>query len=124
MLTHRVLPRAEWDRLAGTPLDVALPNTTTVVVVEDELGEIVASWSAMIVLHLHGLNVTERHRKRPSVFRHLIMAMCDAVKAYHASGAFTTAESEEVRTMLQSYGAERVVGDGYVVRLKETRCQP
>lgn len=116
MLTSRVLPRDEWGRVSSVPLDVALPDTSRVVVVEKD-GAIIASWIALNVLHLHALEVDAEYRKNPAVFGRLMRQMRDVVLAHEATGAFTTAESDEVREMLKSYGAERVVGEGYVVRL-------
>lgn len=118
MLTSRALPREEWGKLSGSPLDVALPETASVIVVEDA-GEIVGSWMALSVLHLHGLNITADRQKHAAVFRRLLVEMSSLVRSYDATGAFTTAETDEVRSILETYGAEQVRGDGYVVRLKE-----
>jgi hypothetical protein len=72
----RVLEPHEWVRVTNPGLPELLaytePQNISVVVVEDEEGEIVASVCALQVTHFEGLWLDEEHRGNAGVFRALI----------------------------------------------------
>lgn len=73
-MTRRILPRDEYDRLAGTllgPLAEALPEDTEVIVIEDN-GVIVGSAAVFSRQHVECPSVADGYRNRPDVFWSLL----------------------------------------------------
>jgi len=123
-MTTRVLPRAEWPRLAGTELGTVwhiLPDDADVLVVEDDDGRIVGCWSTYRREHVEGVWVAEEHRGRGVVFRHLLSGMRTLVHAKGQdvvwTGALETAEGEVVATMLKKLGAFELPGRHFAWRI-------
>ncbi len=116
-MTTRILPQAEWPRLAhtelGTVWTLLSPETTTVFVVEDEAGEIVGCWSLLSALHAEGLWIAPAHRKGSAVGRHLLKAVKGGAKRSGARAVLTSAMTPEVAALLDHIGATKVPGDLY-----------
>lgn len=125
MITTRVLPEAEWPRLADT--DAAsvwqgLNPQHAMIVVAEEDGQIVGCHVALTMVHLHCWWIRPGHRKRAtlrsSVGLKLWAAVREAVlQRFQATGAITSADNDEVRSLLEHVGAERLPGDAYIVKL-------
>lgn len=105
-MTSRVLPVAEWPRLAGTELESVwptLPHTSDVqiVVVEDAAGAIVGCWAALRVIHVEGVWIAPAYRQRTSVARRLWRTMGRTIAtAFGAGGAWTGAGSADIAALL------------------------
>lgn len=117
----RLLPPSEWTRL--DPAKMKLPAIEAasvdgdVVVVEDH-GEIVGCWSVMTCVHVEGLWIDPRYRRKVAVGRRLWNAMKDIVKRRGAHGALMCVVTEENTARIQSqlHGVE-VLGRHFAVSL-------
>jgi hypothetical protein len=102
-MVARVLPPAEWSRLAGTELEgVALPSHAQVIVVEDDAGTIVGCWSCVPVVHVEGVWIAPAYRGTTTVARHLWRAMGQTLRSvFDTRAAVTGAVSPDVQRLLQ-----------------------
>lgn len=117
-----MLPPDEWSRLEGTEAGAIWatmqPDTTQVVVVEDDDGQIVGCWVAMCIAHVECLWVAPSHRRKASVGRRLWRGMQTALAEWGVTSAWTAAASDDVRRMLASLDAVSISGDHYLVRVQ------
>jgi hypothetical protein len=118
MLTSRELPREFWaEKLRGFALGESchfLPTDAVIVVVErDDI--VVACWSAIPVFQvlLEGAEILPDERKHASVARKLLLAMRSAVADNEVSTVLTGAQTDDVRAILATAGAERADMDLY-----------
>lgn len=130
-MTTRLLPREEWPRLAITEVGdlwSTMPDTTQVVVVEDEQGALVGCWVALPVVHVECLWIAEAHRKRGSVARRLWSAMRATVRrAFGASVVWTASIDAQVASLLEHAGAKPVAGQQWVLPIESggvQSCRP
>lgn len=118
----RLLPPAEWPRLAGTEAEALWPlldpAKAQIIVIEQD-GVIVGCWTLMQVLHAECLWVAPSARKRGVVFRHLLSFLRRTASAAGFTTVATAASSDEVRRLLDRFGAVRVPGDPYVFRVDQ-----
>lgn len=117
----RLLPRAEWSRLAGTELEVAaplLPAEAVVLVVEDE-GTIAGCWALTPYWHVEGLYVAPEHRGRSAVFRRLVAGMRASLDAIGERVVLTAATDAPVQAMLVAAGARALPGVHFVVPVRK-----
>lgn len=116
-MTTRVLPSAEWPRLAHTELGAVWtqlsPSTTTVFVVEDEAGAIIGCWSLLTLLHAEGIWIDPAHRKSAAVARRLLLSVLPAARGTGAASILTSAIDPEVEQLLEHAGATKVPGTLY-----------
>jgi hypothetical protein len=116
-MTARVLPPADWPRLAETDLRewALLPTSAvTVVVVEDVDGAIVAHVALFSAAHAEKAWVAPAHRQRGVVFGALVDALRQTARAEFGTAAVVAgAASETMRTLLDKLGATRLPGDYY-----------
>lgn len=121
-MTTRILPAAEWSRLAGTEADTVwqtLPASACVVAVEDG-DQIVGCHVLIPVLHAECLWIHPDYRKRFRVAARLWSAVkAEAVSRFGAMGFQTAAVDDTVRGLLDHVGAIHIPGDHYMVPLKE-----
>lgn len=108
-MTTRILPSAEWGKLAETDfgplIDQLNPAAVTVIVAED--GDVVIGcWSLITFAHLEGLWVAPPHRRRGRVLVRLWNAMRALALERGIGAAYTGALSDEVRRLLESRHAE------------------
>lgn len=109
--TERVLPPAEWDRLRDLPPFVALGGlpdpSATVIVVEDAIGRIVASWVEVLFTHLEGVWTAPeyQHTRVPAL---LLRAMIDHLRAEGVAVAFTLAPDDDIRRVAEHAGFEAI----------------
>lgn len=118
-MTSRLLPPAEYGKLAGTELEgvaAHLPPLAQVLVVED--GEQLAGcWLLFPQWHVEGLWIAPAHRKRAGVARRLWAAMQRQAQAIGARTLMTGSCSAEVTALLEHVGAEKLPGDHYWMRV-------
>lgn len=118
-MTTRCLPPSEWSRL--DPAKMKLPAIEVasvdgnVIVVEDH-GEIIGCWSVMTCVHVEGLWIDPRYRKKVAVARRLWNAMREIVKTRGAKGALMCVVTDDNCQRLQSqfHGTE-VLGKHFAV---------
>ena len=121
-MTQRILPRDEYYKLRDTylaPIAAALPSSARVIVVEE--GEtIVATWALLFVPHVEGVWTHPDYRKSAAVVRHLVTGMRAELRESGVDRVYTAAVDDEVRKLLQHFGAEKLPGDHYV--MEATLC--
>ena len=119
MLTTRLLPPDEWDKLKGTELEtltpILVPEHTRIIVVEDEQGKVVGCWSLLQFTHAEGLWIAPEHRNGSGVFRRLLIRAKEELAEMHESIVWTGAVSESVEKMLVRAGAVPVPGTHYLL---------
>lgn len=109
-MTTRVLPPAEWSKLAETDFAPLVPqliaDAVTVLVAEDETGAVIGCWGLITFAHVEGLWVAPAHRKRGRVLVRLWNAMRDLAGSRHIGAVFTGAVTDDIRRLLESRGAQ------------------
>lgn len=128
-LSHRFLPPDEWHRLKGTELENfarQLSPTETHIIAVEQGDELIACWAVTRIVHFEGLWVAPAHRKRVGVARRLLTAARHTLAAMGANWALTGAATDEVRQMLETFGAQRMPMDTYMMTFpkKESLCPP
>lgn len=121
MMNTRVLPVAEYSRLAGTELEAVwpvLPDRAQVVVVEDE-DQIIGCWALYPLWHAEAIWISPAHRKVGRVARRLLQAMWDLARGVGAKTVITGAVDDDVRDLIGRLGGFKVPGDSYVLTVKE-----
>jgi len=133
----RILPPEEWPRLAGTEAETVWPHlnpdNARVLVVEDD-GEIVATWTLMRVVHAECIWVKPSHRGLVSVARRLLMGLREIASALGAGKVWTASLSPEVTDLILRFGGEPVPAAEHFIlplemkrrteALKEEACLP
>lgn len=117
-MTWRVLPPAEWPRLAGTDLPwEKLPvDGLTVVVVEDAEGAIVAHGTLFVAAHAEQAWVRPDHRGRSRAFARLVEGLLtEAQTRWHVPAIVGGAADDRMRELLAKLGATRLPGEYYTV---------
>lgn len=117
-LVTRVLPSAEWPRLAGSELATVLPyvavDDVQIVVVED--GDRIVAYQAVLRLpFLGGLWVDPAYRHRVGLWRRLVPATWDAVKRWTQQWAFTFATAEMAPFVVAHFATIPIEGVGFFV---------
>lgn len=120
-MTVRILPPAEWARLAGTEAQALWkhldPERAKVVVVEEH-GQIIATHTLMWVLHAECLWVHPGWRGRLSVLGRLWMKVQAVARAMGARTLMTAQIPEQpILPLLQRVGAKKLDGDHFVVSI-------
>lgn len=123
-MTSRVLPEAEWGRLAGTSLATAMDrldglHELVVIVVEDAEGQIVGHVAVFRAVHGEDWWIDPVHRGRAAVLKHLLEAMRAVTSAYGATAWVTHAESNEIGRMLAQLGGARLPGEAFSVPVQK-----
>jgi len=121
-MTTRILPPAEWHKLAGTELAYLATlrdGPCRVVVVEDPDGTIVACWGLMTVVHAEGFWVAPDHRGKAGIMRTLLRQASAEAKAMGANVVWTCSMSEQVTRLLSHAGASQVPGAHFVMSVEQ-----
>lgn len=117
-MTSRILPEAEYHKLAGTEAERLVPLLTPdsrVVVVEQD-GTVVGCHVLQVILHAECLWVHPDHRGKASVARRLWSRVRSEVREHYGlPGFITMAVSAPVRQLLAHVDATHVVGETYFV---------
>ncbi len=122
-LIARLLPPGEWSRLAMTHLadvwSLFDPDHVLVFVVEAD-GRIVATWTAMSLVHLEGLWIHPDHRGRAGTARALVAQMQETLSGRGVSEALTLASDPRVAILIEHYGGTKVEADLYRIPVSLT----
>lgn len=118
-LQARVLPFAEWYRLAGTELGAnwqhLRPEWASVVVVEDG-DQIVGCWSLVTTVHAEGVWIAPTHRGKAGVARRLLGAMRELATRRGVRAVVTSACDDTVAALLiRHLGATPLEGRHFVL---------
>lgn len=121
-MTWRILPRAEYDKLAGTELETVWPVLPSehYIIVAERGGAVVGCQALWPQWHLDGLWIAPGDRGRTSVARRLWRAVQLTASALGIRVAWTSATDDRVRHLLETVGATPVEGDHYLVPMKGT----
>jgi N-acetylglutamate synthase-like GNAT family acetyltransferase len=132
-MTSRVLPREEWDRLAGTELAAVLAaaqhaNAEMIVLIVEDGEQVVGCWALLQCWHAEGLWVAPAHRGKAAVARRLLRLAASVAEQIGFRSVCTAALTPDVTKMLDAV-ATRLEGQHYVLRLtdrvpKEELCRP
>jgi hypothetical protein len=118
-VTSRVLPAAEWSKLAGTELETLVPylnpEKATVFVVEDDAGAVIGCWGLIPFLHAEGLWVASEHQAKSGVFRRLMADMRRELARRSEGAMWTSSMSEQVTDIITHVGGVQIPGTHYVV---------
>lgn len=117
-VTARILPPAEWSRLADTPLKAASldPDSAMVVVVEHH-GTIIGCWAAMNTMHVEGLWIAPEHQGHAGTARALMTTMVEELLKAGVEAVLTNAATPEVEAMIQKAGGRQVPGSLWFIPL-------
>lgn len=129
MITSRVLPHEEWDRVAAfAPFNEAgLPSGEAaqhweILVVEDD-GQIVACCSLSDQVHWDGFSVDAAHRGNPVVFRALLEQSLQTLIDAGVAGAHLTIPDDhpELAAMVERFGFIPAPGRLYLLAVPPRR---
>lgn len=115
----RILPPDEWPRLKGTEAEKVWPrfdpSNTRVLVVEDEAGEIVATWALLRVVHAECIWVAPKHRGAFKVARRLLRGLREIAAEWGAKRVLTGSVSPEVTALIEKVGGKPMPCDLFVL---------
>lgn len=117
-MTSRILPPAEWARLAGTEAgEIAprLPRDSASILVVEEDGAIVATWALITMVHAEGLWIAPSHRGRFGVVKRLLSGMRAMAHSLGAPAVQTAAISTEVADFIRRLGGSPLPGQAFVL---------
>ena len=121
VLTDRLLPPAEWHRLAHLDLGQLTPaldpKATSIAVVEDASGAIVGCWAAILVVHAEGVWIDPAYRKTTVALK-LWRRMRTIVAGLGATAVVTGANSPDIAALLTRKRAQLIPYQEYVVCLQ------
>ena len=132
MITARILPYAEWDKVADRPpFNVAgLPDESVaahweIIVVEAD-GAIVACCSLSDQVHWDGFSVDEAYQGNPAVFRHLLAFSLLQLQAAQVPGAHLTIPHDQpvLEAMVERFGFVKAPGSLYIVSTRPPESEP
>jgi N-acetylglutamate synthase-like GNAT family acetyltransferase len=125
-VTSRILPPAEWPRLAGTEAEALWPHldpaNAQVLVVEQD-GEIVGTWTLLRIVHVECVWIREDCRGRFGVVKRLLSGMRAAARQWGARTVLTASLTDQVRSLVTSLGGQPLPGEHFVIPL-EGPCRP
>jgi len=127
-LMARVLPPEEWPRLNGTEAELLWPHMnpeqTRVLVVEDE-GRIVATWTLLRVVHAECLWVAPGHRGIFGVAKRLLDLMKKEASAWNVAAVMTGSLTPHVTGLIQRFGGVPVPFESFILPVNGlTRKEP
>lgn len=124
-MTHRILPREEWAKLAGTEAGAFAPllppDAASVLVVEDN-GQIVATWALVSMLHAEGLWIAPSHRGRFGVVKRLLSGMRAMARSIGATSVQTASVSPDVTSFIERLGGSPLPGQMFILPMEQA-CQ-
>lgn len=121
-LSTRILPPEEWPRLNGTEAEALWPHLdpeiSRVLVVEQD-GEIVGTWTVMRLVHVECVWIREDMRGRFGVVKRLLSGMRAIARGWGARTVLTGAMTDQVRALIASLGGQPLPGDHFVIPLEK-----
>jgi hypothetical protein len=107
-MTTRILRPDEYGRLTGTELEPAIatmdPSRASIVVVEDESGQIIGCWGLFKVTHAEGIWIREDHRRKGSVARRLLGKVRSLLVEWNERAFITGSREDGIANMLMALG--------------------
>ena len=126
MITTRLLPPDEWDRLAALPpfCDSGLPNPAhwRVIVAEDTTGDIVGHCCLFDAVHWEGWHVAPEARGNPALIRGLIREGVEVLRDADVGGVFAMIDADQIgatRAMIERFGFTAAPGDLYLAAVDD-----
>ena len=120
-MTTRILPPDEWPKLAGTEAETLWPHldpaNSRVLVVEDG-GRIVGTWTAIRVMHLECVWIAPEYRGAFGVVKRLLRGVHEIAASWGARTAATSAMTDQVRALIASLGGQPLPGEHYVMPME------
>lgn len=117
-MTSRILPPSEWARLTGTeaePLIAHLdPANAQVLVVEDD-GQIVGTWTVLRLVHVECVWIAESHRGAFGVVKRLLRGMREIARGWGARNVLTGALTPQVEALIESLHGTPLPGRHFVI---------
>lgn len=113
----RLLPHDEWNRLAeiGPFKDAQVlpdPLFASVIVLENEAGEIIGCWMTTPIMLLEGLWLREDQRGNRRSGRELLQGMLQFLQEYQVKTAITVIQEPEIEVIAKKTKFEAVPGGG------------
>lgn len=106
-MKQRILPPEEWHRLEGTEAgDVWQtfdPEQTRVIVVEED-GKIIGTWTVMRTVHVECLWAAPEYRGSFGLARRLLAGMREIASGWGARNVFTGSMSPHVTDLIRRFG--------------------
>lgn len=124
-MTSRILPRAEWSKLAGTEAGAfaaQLPQESASILVVEDGGVIVATWALITMVHAEGLWIAPAYRCRFGVAKRLLDGMRQMARSIGCTSVQTAAISDEVAQFIQRLGGSALPGQAFMLPM-EVPCQ-
>lgn len=119
-LLARLLPPAEWPKLAGTELETVWPHLdpaqARIIVVEDDT-RIVGSWAMFPVWHVEGVHIDPVYRQSGRVALRLLQHMQALAEVNGIQRVMTGCVSEDVRALLAHLDATPLPGEQFVIEV-------
>lgn len=107
----RFLPPEEFGRLGGTPWAGIKPAPLTeLLVVEDDDGQIIGTWSEVVLPHLEGFWVHPDHQGKAAVAKLLLSHMFRHLQDAGVSTVLTHAPGDHVEGFLVRLGGQPLPG--------------
>ena len=113
----RILPVEEYPRLVGTEAEQLwphLPESARVIVVEDN-GCIVATWTLMQMVHAECIWIAPTHRGSFGVVRRLLGKMRETASEWEVSKIITASLSPYVSNLIRRIGGTRIEGESFLL---------
>jgi hypothetical protein len=124
-LTVRELPASEFPRLASVePFDrlgFPKPETSRVVVGEDQAGRVVAYWCVFAAIHVEPVWIAPEHRARPGLIRSLWGKVREVLRASGERIAFCNIFDEGLpvkEAMAARLGFQKLPGSLYFITVQ------
>lgn len=120
-MTYRVLPQAEWPRLAGTEAETLWPHLDPMnarVLVVEEAGRIVGTWTVLRVVHVECVWIDPAYRGAFGVVKRLLRGMRAIAGEWGARTVLTSALTDQVRALITSLGGQQLPGEHFVIPLE------
>lgn len=120
MVTRFLTLPDELPKLVGTPWEGLQPppETTSLLVVEDEAGDVVGTWSLAILPHLEGFWVRPDHRQKAAVVKALLVHMFRHLRTAGVDIVLTHAPGEHIDEFLIRLGGEPLPGRAFKLPIK------
>lgn len=122
-MNTRILPPEEWAKLEGLDIAQLLPHlpqeSATVIVVEDDAGKIVGTWSMLQVTHLEGFWVDPAHAKKAGVVRALIRTAMEFAGSISLRWMTTAANTEAIAAYIRRLGGIKVPAEVYTLPVRK-----
>jgi hypothetical protein len=118
-MSTRILPRAEWGKLAGTEAEPVVPYLEALggraLAVEDQAGTVVGTWLLLPEWRAECLWIAPAHRGKSAVARRLWAGLRRVARELGVSHVVTGAVTKDVEALLIHVGAQPLPGRHYVM---------